>query len=149
MAQEEKNMTTTFGVITSDRLIYNVRRGWFDEGSQEDIPLRRVTSVKLEIRRHRGFGIVLVLVALACQAAGPIGILIAIVPLAFAVLFLWGSPSVRVNTAEGNLPAASGLPWTRPEAEWFVAAVDRRLAASHPLQQDNLTADCQHTWSLR
>lgn len=148
MAQEEKNVST-FGVVTSDRLIYNARRGWFGEGSQEDIPLRHVTSVKLEIRRHRGFGIVLVLVALACQAAGPIGTLIAIVPLAFAVLLLWGSPLVRVNTAEGNLPAASGLPWTRPEAEWFVAAVNRRLAPLHPLKQDNLTADCQHTWSLR
>jgi hypothetical protein len=125
MAPEEK-IVTPFGVVTADYLIYNVQRGWLREGSRQDIPLRHVTSVTLETRRHPIFGILLVLVALACRAADPIGILIAIVPLAFAVLLLWGSPSVRVNTADGDLPPVSGLPWTRPEAEWFVAAVDRR-----------------------
>jgi len=125
MAPEEK-IVTPFGVVTSDYLIYNVQRGWFSEGSRQDIPLRHVTSVKLETRRHPIFGILLVLVALAFRAADPMGILIAIVPLAFAVLLLWGSPSVRVKTADGDLPPVSGLPWTRPEAEWFVAAVDRR-----------------------
>lgn len=125
MAPEEK-IVTPFGVLTSDHLIYNVQRGWFSEGSRQDIPLRHVTSVTLETRRHPIFGILLVLVALACRAADPIGILIAIVPLAFAVLLLWGSPSVRVKIADDDLPPVSGLPWTRPEAEWFVAAVDRR-----------------------
>lgn len=124
MAEEEK-VVTPFGVVTSAHLIYNVQRGWFSERSRQDIPLSRVISVKLETRRHPIFGILLVLVALACLAAGPIGTLIAIVPLAFSILLLWGSPLVRVNTADGDLRTASGPPWTRPEAEWFVAAVDR------------------------
>lgn len=124
MAEDEK-VVTPFGMVTSDHLIYNVQRGWFSEGSRYDIPLSQVTSVKLETRRHPIFGILLVLVALACRAAGPIGTLIAIIPLASAVLLLWGSPLVRVNTADGDLRTASRPPWTRPEAEWFVAAVDR------------------------
>lgn len=124
MAEEER-VVTPFGTVTSDHLIYNVQRGWLSEGSRRNIPLSHVTGVQLETRRHPIFGILLVLVALACRAAGPIGILIAIVPLAFAVLLLWGSPLVRVNTADGDLQIASGLPWTRPEAEWFVAAVNR------------------------
>lgn len=124
MAEEEK-VVTPFGVVTPDHLIYNVQRGWFSEGSRQDIPLSHVTSVQLETRRHPIFGILLVLVALACRAAGPMGILIAIFPLAFGVLLLWGSPLVRVNTADGDLRTASGLPWTRPEAEWFVAAVEQ------------------------
>lgn len=122
---EEEQVVTPFGMVTSDHLIYNVRRGWLGEGSWQDIPLRRITSVKLETRRHPIFGILLVLVALAFQAVGPLGMLIAIIPLAFAVPLLWGSPLVRVNTVDGDLPPASGLPWTHPEAEWFVAAVDR------------------------
>jgi len=125
MSQQEK-VVTPFGMVTSDHLIYHVQRGWLSERSCQDIPLRHVTSVKLEIKRHPIFAILLVLVALACQAVDPIGILIAIIPLAFAVLLLWGSPLVRVNTTDGDLPPVSGLPWTRPEAEWFVAAVDRR-----------------------
>ncbi len=125
MPLQEKDVTS-FGVVTSDHLIYGFQRGWLSEESRQDIPLRHITSVKLEIRRHPIFGILLVLVVLACQAAGPLGIMISIVPLAFAVLLLWGSPLVRVNTIDGDLPPASGLPWTRPEAEWFVAAVDRR-----------------------
>jgi hypothetical protein len=124
MSPQEK-VVTPFGLVTSDHLIYNVQRGWLSEESRQDIPLRHVTSVRLEIRRHPIFAILLVLVALACQAADPIGILIAVIPLAFAVLLLWGSPLVRVNTIDGDLPPASGLPWTRPEAEWFVAAVEQ------------------------
>jgi hypothetical protein len=124
MVQEDKDVTP-FGTVTSDRLIYNVQRGWFRERSQKDIPLRHVTSVKLEIKRHPIFGILLVLVALACRAVDPIGLL-AIVPLSLAVLLLWGLPLIRVNTDKGDLPPATGPPWTRPEAEWFVAAVNRR-----------------------
>jgi hypothetical protein len=129
MAQEEK-VVTPFGTVTSDHLIYNVQRGWFSEESQQEIPLRHVTSVRLETRRHPIFGILLVLVALACRAAGPVGMMIAIVPLALAILLLWGSPLVRVNTTDGDLQPVSGLPWTRPEAEWFVAAVNRRRRIS-------------------
>jgi hypothetical protein len=122
----QERSPTPFGSVTSDHLIYKVQQGLFREVSRHDIPLHHVTSVQLEIRRHPIFGLLLVLFALACQVAGPIGIMISIVPLAFAVLFLWGSPLVRVNTVDGDLPPASGLPWTRPEAEWFVAAVNRR-----------------------
>jgi hypothetical protein len=125
MAQEETGMTS-FGVVMSDHLICNIRRGWFGEVSQETIPLRDVTSVTLENRRHPIFGILLVVVAVACRAADPMGIVVATVPVALAVLLLWGSPSINVNTADGNLRRVSGLPWTRPEAEWFVAAADRR-----------------------
>lgn len=137
MSQQE-TAVTPFGMVTSDHLIYNAQRGWLGERSRQDIPLRHIISVRLEIRRHPIFAILLVLGALACQAADPIGILISIIPLAFAVLLLWGSPIVRVNTINGDLPPASGLPWTRPEAEWFVAAVEqcrRRCTAEAELDQ--------------
>lgn len=125
MAQERKDVTP-FGTVTADRLIYKVHRRWFTEWSQQDIPLRHITSVKLEIKRYPFLGILLIVVALVCRATDSIGTLLAIIPLSLAVLLLWGLPLVRVNTSKGNLPPAAGPPWTRPEAKWFVDAVDHR-----------------------
>lgn len=126
MAHEEQGVTP-FGTVTSNLLIYNVQQKCFAGSSWKKIPLHHVTSVKLEIKRHRFFGVLFLLIALACGTLDSIGILIAIAPLSLAVLLLWGSPLVRVNTTdEGDLPPAAGPPWTRPEAEWFVATVDQR-----------------------
>jgi hypothetical protein len=116
---------TPFGTVTPDLLIYNVQQGRFTGRSWKEIPLHHVTSVKLEIKRHRFLGVLSLLIALTCGALDSTGTLIAIVPLSLGVLLLWGSPLVRVNTADdGDLPPAAGPPWTRPEAEWFVATVD-------------------------
>jgi hypothetical protein len=123
MTQEKG--ATIFGTTTSDHLVYNVHRSWFSSGSPEYIPLRQVTSVELETRRHPIFGVLLVVVALTCRAMGPVGIVIAIVPLALAILLLWGSPLVKVTIADGTLRTAGGFPWTRPEAEWFARSADR------------------------
>jgi hypothetical protein len=124
MAQEGQGVTP-FGTVTSDLLIYNVQQGWFTGRSWKEIPLHHVTSVKLEIKRYRFFGVLFLLIALMCGALDSTGTLIAIIPLSLAVLLLWGSPLVKVNTADdGDLPPAAGPPWTRPEAEWFVATVD-------------------------
>ncbi len=126
MAQEEQDVTP-FGTVTSDRLIYNVQQGWFTERSQKEIPLQHIISAKLVIKRYRFFGVLFLLIALACQALDSVGILIAIIPLSLAILLLWGLPSIRVKTTdEGDLLSTTGPPWTRPEAEWFVAAVNQR-----------------------
>lgn len=125
MAREKKSVTS-FGMVTSDYLIYNVRREWLKGRSLEGIPLHQVNRVELEIRRHPILGVALVLAALACRVVGPLGIVVAIVPLAVAILLLWGSPSVRVHTADGKVRLLSGPPWTRPEAEWFIATAERR-----------------------
>jgi hypothetical protein len=136
MAKSEKRMTS-FGMIMSDFLIFNVRRGWGREAIHETIPLRHVTSITLEIRRYPTLGVPLALVAALAEAiAHPIGTVIATVPLSLGVLLLWGFPLVKVNTADGNLWRASGLPWTRPEAEWLVAAVKDTDGAMHRLPVD-------------
>jgi hypothetical protein len=118
---------TPFGTMTSDRLIYNVQRNWITEGFQKEIALRDITSVKVEIKRHQFFGILFLLVTIACRAFDSIGTLIAIAPLSLAVLLLWGLPTVKVQTDDdGEFQSIPGPPWSRPEAEWFVAAVDGR-----------------------
>ncbi|MGH3889445.1 MAG: hypothetical protein ACRDSZ_23275 [Pseudonocardiaceae bacterium] len=124
MVQEEK-LVTPFGTVTPGRVICCVGRGWLSGGSRQDVPLCCVTGVALQTRRHPVAGILLLLVALVSLATDPVGILVAVVPLALAVLFLWGSPSVRVSTVDGDLPPVSGWPWAHPEAQWFAAAVER------------------------
>jgi hypothetical protein len=118
---------TPFGTVTSDRLVYNVQRNWFTEGSQKEIAFHDIGSIKVDVKRHRFFGILFLLIAIACRGLDPIGTLIAIVPLSLAVLLLWGLPYVKVKTNnDGEFPSIPGPPWSRPEAEWFVAAVERR-----------------------
>jgi len=131
MARLEKSMTP-FGMIMLDYMIFNVRRGWLRGAVHEAIPLRHVTSVTLEIKRYPALGILFALLAIIFGAImHPIGTAIAMAPLAFAVLLLWGLPSVKVDTADGNLRRANGLPWARPEAEWFVATAEGRRRATH------------------
>jgi hypothetical protein len=91
-------------------LTYNTHREWFRRGPPEGITLHDVTSVQLEVMRQPIFGVLLAIAALACRVAlGTIGIVVAIVPLTFAILFLRGSPLVQVRTADRKL-LASGLP---------------------------------------
>jgi hypothetical protein len=121
---EETFVENPFGTVTSKRVIYYRAKGWFSGGSREDIPLKHVTSVRLDISRSILGAVVLILLGIVCLAAVPIlGILI----LALAVLLLWGSPAVVVNTAGQDLKAAKGLPWQRGDAEAFVDALRKQL----------------------
>jgi hypothetical protein len=125
--QQEEQEVTPFGTVTSDRLIYNVQEGLFRRSSQKDISFDHVTDARLEIKRYWFFGIGFLLIALAFRMIDSVWTLIAIVPLVPAVLLLWGLPAVKVNTTdEGDLPSPAKPPWTRPEAEWFIAAVNQR-----------------------
>ena len=50
-----------------------------------------------------------------------------VVLILLAVLLLWGSPRVVVNTAGGDLNAAKGFPWKRDTAQSFVEALRKQL----------------------
>jgi hypothetical protein len=113
--------------ITGSRIIYFTKKGWLAGGAREDIPLRHVTSIRLETSRHIIVGLFLLFVGLGFMAAPGAAKVLALIPLALGVLLLWGSPKVVLNTAGGDLRPARGLPWTRPEADKFVVAVRAQL----------------------
>ena len=116
-----------FGTVTSKRVIYFRAKGWFSGGSREDIPLQHVTSVRLETARSIIGGVLLLLIGIG-SLAGDGGVKIfGLVCLAFAILLLWGSPKVVVNTAGRDLNAAKGLPWQRGSANAFVEALRQQL----------------------
>jgi len=127
---EQTLVSTIFGTVTNKRVIYNRARSWFGGGSREDIPLAHVTSVRIDTKRHLLFGVLLAVVGILLALAPHSSIdvqLTGVALTALAVLLLWGSPSVYVNTAGQDKSHASGLPWHRAQANAFVEAIRQQL----------------------
>jgi hypothetical protein len=125
---ERTLVTGIFGTVTSKRVIYNRSRGWFSGGSREDISLAHVTSVRMDTTRHLLFGILLLFVGLGLLGAQSTnGVLAGIVCVALAVLLVWGSPTVYVNTAGQDRNRASSWPWHRQQASEFVEAIRQQI----------------------
>ena len=117
-----------FGTVTNKRVVYYRNKGWLSGGSREDIPLQHVTSVRLDTSRNIIIGLLFLLVGLIMLAAGgSIKMILGLVLLALAVILLWGSPLVVVNTAGRDLNAAKGWPWHRQKASAFVEALRTQL----------------------
>lgn len=124
---EQSFVENAFGTVTSKRVIYYRSKGWFSGGSREDIPLQHVTSVRMETYRSVIGGVLLLLIGLGALTGGTPVKIVGVIVLLFAVLLLWGSPSVVVNTAGRDLNAAKGWPWARAEANAFVEALRQQL----------------------
>lgn len=128
VAQTEQTfIENPFGTVTSKRVIYYKAKGWFSGGSREDIPLQHVTSVRIDIARSLGGGILLLLVGLGLLAVEGPAKIFGVLLLVLAAILLWGSPAVVVNTAGRDLNAAKGFPWQRGEATAFVEALRKQL----------------------
>lgn len=125
MPEEQKEQvffSNIFGSVSDKRVVYFRKKGWLSGGSREDVPLRHVTSVRVENTRSIIGVIVYVLIGLLT-----IAFVVGIIPLAIGILLLWGSPTVFVNTAGTDLSAAKGWPWQRGDAEKFVEALRKQL----------------------
>jgi len=125
---EETYLSNQFGTVTSRRVVYFRKKGWFSGGSREDVPLQHITSVRVDIVRRPVIGVILALIGLIMLLSGDPGVIIVgILILAPAILFIWGSPSVVVNTAGGDLSAMKAFPWHREDAEGFSQALREQL----------------------
>lgn|SRR5690554_3263831 len=122
---EQQVSVTGYGTVTDRRVVFHSKKGWFSGGSQEDLPLKHITSVRLETNRRVLLGIVLLLAGLISMSAD--WLFVGLVLIVVAVLLLWGSPRVVLNTAGSDLRPATGFPWTREEARTFVQAVQSQL----------------------
>ena len=83
--------------------------------------------MRQETSRHPIWGILLLIVGLAFLSRGSAGALIGAFLLFFAIVMLWGSPRVVINTAGGDMRPATDWPWKRAEAEHFVMALRQEL----------------------
>lgn len=116
-----------FGTVTNKRVMYYRNKGWLSGGSREDIPLQHVTSVRLDTSRSIFVGLFFLLVGLVMLSADGGLKILGLILLFLAVILLWGSPLVVVNTAGGDLNAAKGWPWQRKTASAFVEALRTQL----------------------
>jgi hypothetical protein len=125
---EQTLVSNAFGTVTRKRVIYNRAKGWISGGSREDIPLKHVTAVRLETSRSVLAGILLLLMGLPMLISGVFGgVLIGVVFIGIAVLLLWGSPAVVVNTSGNDFRPAKGAPWQLGDAKSFVEALRAQL----------------------
>lgn len=123
---EQAILSNGMGTITDKRVTY-FRRSMGFGGTQVDLPVRHITSVRTGTNRSIGKGLVLTMLGLAGFASGSTGILIGLVLLAIAFILLWGFPTVVLNTAGVDKNISSTLPWRRAEAEAFAGAVRGQL----------------------
>ena len=124
---EQVFIENEFGTITNKRVIYYRAKGWFSDGSREDIPLQQVTSVRVGISRSVFVGTLFVLVSLALLGADGDAIVLGVLFFTVAFLLMWGSPTVVVKTSGRHLKAAKGLPWQRQSADDFAEALRQQL----------------------
>ncbi|TDK28642.1 hypothetical protein E2F46_01885 [Luteimonas aestuarii] len=124
---ESTFVENAFGTVTNKRVVYYRNKGWLSGGSREDIPLQHVTSVRLDVSRSIIAGLFFLLVGMTLLAADGGLKILGLLFVAFAVILLWGSPRVIVNTAGRDLNAAKGWPWHRQEAAAFVDALRTQL----------------------
>lgn len=113
---ETTYLENPFGTVTDRRVVYYRKKSWFSGGSREDVPLKHVTSVRVETFRSIGWGILLILFGWFL-----------IVPAFLGILLLWGSPVVVVSTAGGDREVMKGWPWDRQLAEDFARALRNQL----------------------
>jgi hypothetical protein len=116
-----------FGTVYSDRVAFYAKKGWFGGGVLEELPVRHITSIRIETTRKAVLGVILCLVGLAMFSVGNQAIIVGLCLLAIGVLLLLGWPAVTINTAGGDLRRSSGGFWQKGAAEDFVAAVRKAL----------------------
>jgi hypothetical protein len=89
--------------------------------------------LRLETSRHAIVGTLLAFVGIMWlfggMAAQSGAAILALIPLALGIFFLWGMQKVSVTAADGVARPSVSWPWTRAEAEAFVNGVSKELLA--------------------
>jgi hypothetical protein len=116
-----------FGRVFSDRICFNIKKSWFGGAIEEDFALRHVTSVRAEVSRNAGAGIVLGLIGIFCLFGGRGLMILGLVLIVIAVIVLIGSPSVTIVTAGGERRTSIGPFSQKQDAADFSAAVKAAL----------------------
>jgi hypothetical protein len=122
-----------FGEVSNLMVRYNVKKNLFAGTRREDLIMRHVVAARLETSRHAILGAILALIGVIWLfgglANGSGAAILALLPLAVGILFLWGTPRVAVTASDGLARPSVSWPWTRNEAEVFVNAVSKELLA--------------------
>src|SRR5438477_12857045 len=94
---EKPVFSNAFGSVTDRRVIYFREKGWISGGSREDVPIKHITSVRVDITRRPFWGAFLLLLGVGLISSGSAGIgswVVAAFLCSYGILLLWGSPTV-------------------------------------------------------
>lgn len=135
-----------FGTIRPNRVTYYRKKGFLSGGSEEDIPLRHVTSVRYEVTRPWIWGTILVLAGLpvAFEIGGFYFLLGGLMVLVGVILIL-GFPTVSIGTSSGDKERMLGKPWKKSGPQDFVRALKEELFKEENLdhQSNQKNSDAQ------
>ena len=124
----QPDFSNSFGTVHSNRIEFKAKKHWWAGGSHEELPLRHVTSIRIETSRSILLGIVLVLAGMAIMSIGEsAAVVIGAISLLFGIVLIIGHPSIRINTAGQDTRTIAGSPGSKSEANRFINAVRERL----------------------
>ena len=124
----QSEFSNSFGTVHSNRIEFKAKKHWWAGGSHEELPLRHVTSIRIDTSRSIILGAILVLAGLAVMSiAEPAALIIGAIFLLVGIVLIIGHPSVRINTAGQDTRVIAGSPGSKSEANRFINAVRERL----------------------
>ncbi len=124
----QPDFSNNFGTVYSNRIEFKAKKHWWAGGSHEELPLRHVTSIRIETSRSIVVGVILVLAGMAIMGVSePAAVVIGAISLLIGIVLIIGHPSVRINTAGQDTRAIAGSPGSKSEATRFINAVRERL----------------------
>lgn len=137
-AREQEVLSNKFGTITDKRVIFLSKKDLFNTGSQEEIPLKQVVSVRFYQQKSivamivGSMGIVLPLVAVALLRGSIIALvgggMIITLCVWIAYLGFTGFPTVVLTTAGGTITQAKGWPKDKSEAKAFALVLNEKIS---------------------
>jgi hypothetical protein len=138
-SREQEVLRNKFGTITDKRVIFLSKRDLFNSGSQEEIPIMQVVSVRFYQQKSVPtiiagvIGIVLPVVVVSLLPGNFIalisGAIIIGLCLCIAYIGITGFPSVAVTTAGGKTTQARGWPNEKSEAKAFALVLREKTGA--------------------
>jgi hypothetical protein len=136
-SREQEVLKNKFGTITDKRVIFLSKRDLFNSGSQEEMPLMQVVSVRFYQQKSfvaiiaGSLGIVLPLVVVSLLPGNLIALMIGAIIiglcLCIAYVGIAGFPTVAVTTAGGKTTQARGWPNDKSEAKAFALVLREKI----------------------
>jgi hypothetical protein len=136
-AKEQELLSNKFGRISDKRIIFLSNKSLFTKGSQQEIPIKQVTSVKFHTQKPiiaTIAGIVclvssfaIITIFLGNLLAVVAGIIILFLGVWIAYLGISGFPTLVVTLAGGKVTEAKGWPNDKNEAKAFALVLREKI----------------------
>lgn len=112
-----------FGRVETDRVTFNLKKGWFSGTLKADYPTKHITSVSIDTSRRPIWGAIFGIVGIGLLGSGS-AVFWGIVLILIAVYFIMGRPAIQFATAGGERIISYGSwPWQKEDAQQFVDAL--------------------------